>query len=55
MKATDAEKENIIAELDKANGNHSQAAKALGFHRTTLTRKIRKYNIRLKAYTKGKA
>ena len=34
------EKRFIKRMLDKNNGNHSRAAKALGIHRNTLSRKV---------------
>jgi len=41
------EHENIISSLRSNNGNISNTATALGMHRTTLWRKIKKYNINL--------
>ncbi|OIQ19928.1 MAG: hypothetical protein BM556_05420 [Bacteriovorax sp. MedPE-SWde] len=42
----DAEKDLIIAALDRCNYNLSSTAKELGFGRSTLYRKIKKYNIK---------
>jgi PAS domain S-box-containing protein len=41
------EKMALIAALRKANGNQTQAAKALGVHRMTVLNRMRKYGIRL--------
>lgn len=40
------EKQFILKALDKHKGNQSCAAKALGIHRNTLSRKIASYKIR---------
>ncbi len=45
------EKEIIISALLKSNFNVSKAAKILGLHRNTLSRKIKKYNIQMKPKT----
>ena len=39
------EKRFIKRVLDRANGNQSRAAQALGIHRNTLSRKIDEYKI----------
>jgi DNA-binding protein Fis len=39
------EKRFIKRVLDRANGNQSRAAKVLGIHRNTLSRKIEGYNL----------
>ena len=39
------EKRFIKRVLDRANGNQSRAAQALGIHRNTLSRKIEEYKI----------
>jgi len=41
----DVEKERILDALKKANGNRSRAAKILGWGRTTLWRKLNRYNM----------
>ena len=42
----DSERTRLIAALTEAGGNHAQAAAALGMHRSTLFRKIKKHDIR---------
>ncbi|MFN4246007.1 MAG: sigma-54 interaction domain-containing protein [Brevinematia bacterium] len=42
------EKEDILSALLKSNFNISKAAKILGIHRNTLSRKIKKYGIQLR-------
>ena len=39
--------------LDRANGNQSRAAKLLGIHRNTLSRKIGQYKIDGRARRQG--
>ena len=42
---TEFEKKYIRKVLDASDGNQSRAAKALGIHRNTLSRKIEEYHI----------
>jgi len=39
------EKKFIKRALERSNGNQSRAAKALGIHRNTLSRKVDEYNL----------
>lgn len=41
----DAEKKSLIEILDKFNGNRTKTAAALGINKTTLWRKMKKYNL----------
>jgi len=47
VKMEDVEKKTILEALDNNEGNQSLAAKALGIGRTTLYRKMKKYDINL--------
>jgi transcriptional regulator with PAS, ATPase and Fis domain len=47
MEIEKAEKNAIIKALDKASGNIQEAANLLGIHRSSLYRKIEKYNIQI--------
>ena len=40
-----AEAQTIKATLDRYGGNRLEAARALGLHRTTLWRKMRRYGL----------
>jgi DNA-binding protein Fis len=42
---TEFEKKFIKRVLDRANGNQSRAAKVLGIHRNTLSRKVDAYKL----------
>jgi DNA-binding NtrC family response regulator len=42
---TEFEKKFIKRALERANGNQSRAAKLLGIHRNTLSRKVDVYNL----------
>ncbi len=42
---TEFEKKFIKRVLERLNGNQSRAAKALGLHRTTLSRKVDEYKL----------
>jgi len=42
---TEFEKKFIKRVLDRANGNQSRAAKVLGIHRNTLSRKVDVYKL----------
>lgn len=39
------EKKFITAAIDGSHGNHSRAARVLGIHRNTLSRKLEKFRI----------
>jgi transcriptional regulator of acetoin/glycerol metabolism len=41
----DAEREQIVRALAESDGNRLEAARALGIHKTTLFRKVRKLGI----------
>ncbi len=45
---TASQKDELIAALQKSNGNQSQAARILGVNRVTVWNRIKKYNINLK-------
>lgn len=42
---TEFEKKFIKRVLERSNGNQSRAAKVLGIHRNTLSRKVDEYNL----------
>ncbi len=42
---TEFEKKFIKRVLERSNGNQSRAAKTLGIHRNTLSRKVDEYNL----------
>lgn len=42
---TEFEKKFIKRVLEHSNGNQSRAAKVLGIHRNTLSRKVEEYNL----------
>ena len=44
-----AERENVLSALKETGFNKAHAARMLGIHRTLLYKKIRKYNLPLKA------
>jgi DNA-binding protein Fis len=43
--SADFEKKYIVRVLERAKGNQSRAARILGMHRNTLSRKISEYNL----------
>ena len=43
--SADFEKKYIVRVLERAKGNQSRAARILGMHRNTLSRKIAEYNL----------
>ncbi|MBI4608514.1 MAG: sigma-54-dependent Fis family transcriptional regulator, partial [Candidatus Rokubacteria bacterium] len=45
MPPAQLERERILKALERAGGNQSEAARALGINRTTLWRKLREYGI----------
>jgi DNA-binding NtrC family response regulator len=47
---TEFEKKFIKRALERANGNRSRAAKVLGIHRNTLSRKVDEYKLTLGPY-----
>ncbi len=50
---TEFEKKFIKRVLDRMNGNQSRAARTLGIHRNTLSRKIGQYKIDGRARRRG--
>ena len=48
-KLEDLEREAILDALKRSGGNQKEAARLLGIHRNTLTRKMEEYRIKRRA------
>lgn len=51
--SADFEKKFIVRVLERSKGNQSRAARLLGMHRNTLSRKIAEYSLEVSSNGKG--